>query len=137
MRGGYTRTNDTPGDFAPKEKSKMHHIIDFILITRNLAETLVSYPIPINQSRKSKCVVLEPEPSPQTRKSTQCKRDKRTLPRALEEEAHHKDLQSSHGHHHQALDYTEIENAALGTAHSAEVAVLASAEVLLVTGDGG
>lgn len=54
MRGGYTRTNDTPGDFAPKEKSKMHHIIDFILITRNLAETLVSYPIPIKKRKEKK-----------------------------------------------------------------------------------
>lgn len=64
------------------------------------------------------------------------KKIKRTLARALEEEAHNKHLQSSHGDHHQALNHAEIEDTTLGTADSAEVAVLTSAEVLLVTRDG-
>jgi hypothetical protein len=60
-----------------------------------------------------------------------------TFPSALEEEAHNKDLQRSHGNHHQRLDHTEVENPTLGTAHGAKVTVLACAEVLLVAGDGG
>lgn len=60
---------------------------------------------------------------------------KHTLPSALEEEAHHKHLQSSHGYHHERLDNTEVEDTALGAAHGTEVAVLTRAEVLLVTRD--
>lgn len=113
----------------------MHHIFDFMLITRNLARMLVSYPIK-NESDWD-CIPVEifKKPRSQVQFHKIC-REKRTLPRALEEEAHHKDLQSSHGHHHQALNHTEVENPALGAADSTEVAVLASTEVLLVAGDG-
>jgi hypothetical protein len=53
----------------------------------------------------------------------------------LEKEAHNKDLQRSHGHHHEPLDHTEVEDAALRAPDCAEIAVLARAEVFLVTGD--
>lgn len=59
-----------------------------------------------------------------------------TLPSALEKEAHYENLQRSHRHHHQRLNYTEVENPTLGTPHSTEVAVLTCAEVLLVPRDG-
>lgn len=59
-----------------------------------------------------------------------------TFPSALEEEAHNKDLQRSHGNHHQRLDHTEVENPTLGTPHGTEITVLTCAEVLLVAGDG-
>jgi hypothetical protein len=62
---------------------------------------------------------------------------KLTLPRALEKEAHDKHLQPSHGHHHETLNHAKVENASLGAAHGTEVAVLARAEVLLVTGNRG
>jgi hypothetical protein len=61
---------------------------------------------------------------------------KHTFPSALEEEAHNKDLQRSHGNHHQRLNHTEVEDPTLGTAHSTEVPVLTGTEVLLVAGDG-
>lgn len=58
-----------------------------------------------------------------------------TFPSALEKETHHKDLQPSHRHHHQRLNHTKVENPTLGTAYSAEIAILARAEVLLIPGD--
>lgn len=58
-----------------------------------------------------------------------------TLPSALEKEAHHKDLQPGHRHHHQRLNHTEVEDPALGTANGTKIAVLARAEVLLVPRD--
>lgn len=109
----------------------MHHIIDFILITRNLARRLVSES-DLDIERKQGAINWN---TCITGPQRLCK-EERTLPRALEEEAHHKDLQSGHGDHHQALDHTEVENPTLGTADSAKVAILACAEVLLVTGDG-
>ena len=60
----------------------------------------------------------------------------RTFPCALEEEAHHEDLQASHRHHHQALDYAKVEDPALGTTNGAEVAVFTGAEVFLVARNG-
>jgi hypothetical protein len=60
---------------------------------------------------------------------------KLTLARSLEKEAHDKDLQPSHGHHQQALNNAEVEDASLGAAHGTEIAVLARTEVFLVTGD--
>lgn len=54
----------------------------------------------------------------------------------LEEEANNKDLQTCHGHHHQTLNNRQVEDSPLCAADGAEVAVLASAEILLVAGDG-
>lgn len=59
----------------------------------------------------------------------------RTFPCALEEEPNNKHLQTSHGHHHQALNHTEVEDPPLGAANRAEIAVLAGPEVLLVAGN--
>lgn len=64
-------------------------------------------------------------------------KNEHTFPGTLEEEAHNKDLQRSHGNHHQRLDHTEVENPTLGTPHGTEVTVLTCTEVLLVAGDGG
>lgn len=64
-------------------------------------------------------------------------REERTFAGSLEEEPHNKHLQSSHGNHHQSLNHAEVPDTALGAAHSAEVAVLARPEVLLVARDGG
>lgn len=55
-----------------------------------------------------------------------------TFPGALEEESDDKDLQTCHGHDQARLHQTEVEYPLLGTFDGAEVAVLASAEVLLV-----
>ena len=60
-----------------------------------------------------------------------------TFPGALEKEAHNEDLQACHSHNQARLHQTEVEYPLLGTLDGAEVAVLARAEVLLVTGDGG
>lgn len=54
----------------------------------------------------------------------------------MEKEAHDKDLQSGHRHHHQSFNDTEIEDSALSTANGAEVAILARTEVLLVARNG-
>ena len=54
----------------------------------------------------------------------------------LEEEADDKDLQSAHANHHTALDQAKVDDSRLRASDGAEVAVLASAEVLLVPGDG-
>lgn len=75
---------------------------------------------------------LAPISNPQTRGKSE-----HTFPGTLEEEAHNKDLQRSHGNHHQRLDHTEVENPTLGTPNGTEVTVLTCAEVLLVAGDGG
>lgn len=55
-----------------------------------------------------------------------------TLPCALEEKPDDKDLESAHANNQAGLDQTEVDNPLLGAPDSAEVAVLASAEVLLV-----
>jgi hypothetical protein len=60
-----------------------------------------------------------------------------TFPRALEEESHHCYLETGHGNHQTTLHQAEVEDARLGALDSAEVAVLACAEVFLVAGDGG
>ena len=59
----------------------------------------------------------------------------RTFPCALEEKAHNEDLQASHRHHHQALNYAKVEDPAFGTTNGAEVAVLTGTEVFLVAGN--
>lgn len=58
------------------------------------------------------------------------------LPRPLEKEPHHKYLQPRHGDHEHILNDAEPEDARLGAADGAEIAVLARAEVLLVPRDG-
>jgi hypothetical protein len=60
-----------------------------------------------------------------------------TFPGALKEEANNEDLQPCHGHNQARLHQTEVEYPLLCTLDSAEVAVLARAEVFLITGDGG
>lgn len=55
------------------------------------------------------------------------------LPRALEEEPDDKDLQGAHADDQARLDQAEVDNPLLGAPDSAEVAVLARAEVLLVS----
>lgn len=60
-----------------------------------------------------------------------------TFSSTLEEEAHNEDLKPSHRYHHQTFYDAEVEDTSFGTAHSAEIPVLASAEVFLVPGDGG
>lgn len=60
-----------------------------------------------------------------------------TFPGALEKEANNEDLQACHSHNQARLHQTEVEYPLLGTLDGAEVAVLARAEVLLVTGDSG
>lgn len=62
---------------------------------------------------------------------------KLTFSSTLEEEAHNEDLKPSHRYHHQTFDNAEVEDPSFGTAHSAEIPVLASAEIFLVPGDGG
>lgn len=59
-----------------------------------------------------------------------------TLPSALEKEAHNKHLQPGHRHHHQALNHAEVEDTTLGATDGAEIPILASTEILLVSGDG-
>lgn len=59
------------------------------------------------------------------------------LARALEEEAHDKDLQGTHADNQTGLDKAKVDNPLLGAADGAEVAVLAGAEVLLVAGNRG
>jgi hypothetical protein len=59
-----------------------------------------------------------------------------TLSRALEEEPHDKDLQGTHADNKQDLNQAEVDDPLLGAANSAKVAVLASAEVFLVAGNG-
>lgn len=54
----------------------------------------------------------------------------------LEEEAHDKNLQACHGHHHERLNNTQVEDSPLSAPDRAEVAVLSCAEVLLVARDG-
>lgn len=116
----------------------MHHIIVHAHshITRNLFEKNVINHPPNRIDNSGKTVqtrpCLAPISNPQTRGKSE-----HTFPGTLEEEAHNKDLQRSHGNHHQRLDHTEVENPTLGTAHGTEVTVLTCAEVLLVTGDGG
>jgi hypothetical protein len=60
-----------------------------------------------------------------------------SFPRALKEEPYNKDLQPCHCHHHNRLQDTEIEDAALGASDGGEVSVLPRAEILLVSVDGG
>ncbi len=55
----------------------------------------------------------------------------------LEEELDNEDLQCAHTHDKTALDQAEVHDTPLGAADGAEVSVLARAEVLLVSGDGG
>ena len=59
-----------------------------------------------------------------------------SLAGTLEEESYDEHLESSHSHHHRALDKTEVENSCLSTSHCREVPVLTSTEVLLVANDG-
>ena len=58
-----------------------------------------------------------------------------TLPSTLEEEANNKDLQASHGDHHETLDDRKVKDAAFRAAHRAEVAVLARPKVFLIPVD--
>lgn len=60
-----------------------------------------------------------------------------TLPCALEEEAHDKDLQRTHADDQADLDQAEVDNPLLCAPDGAEVAVLARAEVFLVARHGG
>lgn len=62
---------------------------------------------------------------------------KPTLPRARKKEPDNKNLQRRHAHHKRTLNNAEPENPTLGTAHGAEIAVLARPEVLLVARYGG
>ena len=62
---------------------------------------------------------------------------KLTFPCPLEEESHNKHLQSSHTNHQSALHHTKIKYPTLRTFNSAEVSILARAEVFLVAVDGG
>ena len=59
-----------------------------------------------------------------------------SLPRALEEEPDNENLQSCHTHHHQALNYTKVENPPLCTPNGAEVTILSRAEIFLIASDG-
>ena len=59
-----------------------------------------------------------------------------TLPRALEEESNHQDLQRRHPNHHRNLNQAEVKNPALGTSHRAEVSILTRPEILLHPRDG-
>lgn len=54
----------------------------------------------------------------------------------LEEEPDDNNLQRRHGDNHADLDHAEVDNSLLGAVHSAKVAVLTRAEVLLVTRNG-
>ena len=62
---------------------------------------------------------------------------KLTFPCSLEEEPHNKHLQPSHTNHQSALHHAKIKYPTLRTLNSAEVSVLARAEVFLVAVDGG
>lgn len=62
---------------------------------------------------------------------------KLTFPCSLKEEPHDKHLQPSHTNHQPALHHTKVKYPTLGTLHSAEIPVLARAEVFLVAVDGG
>ncbi len=62
---------------------------------------------------------------------------KLTFPCPLEEEPHNKYLQPSHTNHQPALHHTKIKYPTLRTLDSAEVSILARAEVLLIAVDGG
>lgn len=53
----------------------------------------------------------------------------------MEEEPNNKDLQTSHGDHHDTLDDTEVEDPLLRAPHGAEVPVLPCPEVFLVAAD--
>ena len=55
----------------------------------------------------------------------------------LEEETDDKDLQRTHGNNQADLNHAEVDDAALSALDGGKVAVLARAEVLLVSGDGG
>lgn len=55
------------------------------------------------------------------------------LPCALEKETDDKDLESSHADDEAGLDQAEVDNPLLSAPDGAEVAVLACAEVLLVS----
>jgi hypothetical protein len=59
------------------------------------------------------------------------------LPGALKKESNNKNLQPRHRNHKCALHQTEIENPLLRTPNRAKISVLARAEVLLITADGG
>lgn len=58
--------------------------------------------------------------------------EKLTLPRPRKKEPNNKNLQRSHTHHKRTLNNAEPKYAALSTAHSTEIAVLARSEVFLV-----
>jgi len=60
-----------------------------------------------------------------------------TLPRALEEEPHNQNLQTSHAHHHDHLDQAEVEDSLLRAPDRAEVSVLAGSKVFLHPGNSG
>lgn len=62
---------------------------------------------------------------------------KLTFPCPLEEEPHYKHLQPSHTNHQSALHHTKIKYPTLRTLNSAEISVLARAEVFLVPVDSG
>lgn len=60
-----------------------------------------------------------------------------TLAGTLEKEPDDKNLKGAHGCDEEDLDQAEVDDSLLGAADSAEVAVLAGAEVFLVARDGG
>jgi hypothetical protein len=60
-----------------------------------------------------------------------------SLTTASEEHPHDKHLQASHADHHSALQQAEVEHPLLRAPDSAEVPVLARAEVFLLAGEGG
>ena len=60
-----------------------------------------------------------------------------SLTSTSEEHPHDKDLQASHADHHSALQQAEVEHPLLRAPDSAEVPVLARAEVLLLAREGG
>lgn len=57
-----------------------------------------------------------------------------SLPRALEEEPDHEDLQSTHADDQTALYQAEVDNPLLRASDGAEVTVLARPEILLIPG---
>jgi hypothetical protein len=54
-----------------------------------------------------------------------------SLPRTLEEEPDHQNLQCSHTNHHHDLNHAEVEYPALRTPHRAEIAIFARPEIFL------
>ena len=60
-----------------------------------------------------------------------------SLTTAREEHPHDRHLQASHADHHSALQQAEVEHPLLRAPDSAEVPVLARAEVLLLAREGG